>query len=211
MKYLGKLAAITAIALTSAAPLMAQSAFEGGYYGGSVDITGGGTSEGGWTGDGSGDHSGVGIAGFVGYNFGSGPWVYGGELNVGYSNATGSEECANPTWVCQTEIGTQASVRGRVGYTVDPNVLVYGFGGYAVAQANLTTIDAGLVEYPGKATVQGYVLGLGLETAIQEMPGNLRVELAHNQFGATDFVNDTTYTGVELSNFVISVGMVFGF
>jgi outer membrane immunogenic protein len=94
-----------------------------------------------------------GFAGGVqaGYNWQTGPWVFGVEGDI---QATGAEETFAPWKFSNPWFGT---LRGRVGYALG-NVMFYGTGGLAFGELRATTF--GLSESHSNA---GWTAGVGAE------------------------------------------------
>ena len=129
-----------------------------GFY---VGINGGGgwgTSS--WDSTGDFDVSGGMVGGTVGYNWQTAQWVFGVEVDVDWTNIKGSTTtlCAAG---CQTKNSWLATVRGRVGYSID-RFLPYVTGGLAVGDVRASTPG-----FPGdEATRAGWTAGGGFEFVI---------------------------------------------
>jgi outer membrane immunogenic protein len=118
---------------------------------------------------------------FLGYNFQSGPWVYGVEADWMFLGTKISK--ADPTLgTVKTTQGNLASLRGRGGYAFD-NLLVYGTLGVAFLDREIKATAGG-----SNSDVQtGIVLGVGAEYMFsQEWTG--RVEALAYGFGEDDVV-----------------------
>jgi outer membrane immunogenic protein len=87
----------------------------------------------------------------AGYNWQSGPWVFGVEGDI---QATGAEDTFAPWKFANPWFGT---VRGRVGYALN-NVLLYATGGLAFGELTATTF--GMSE---SQTNAGWTAGVGAE------------------------------------------------
>jgi outer membrane immunogenic protein len=120
----------------------------------------------------------------AGYNFQSGPWVFGVEGDIeatGASDTFASWKFSNP-W-----FGT---VRGRAGYTFD-NILVYGTGGLAFGELRGEKFNLpGLSE---SHTTAGWTLGVGAEFKFAQSWSAkveyLYVDLADSNFTITGVPN----------------------
>src|SRR5262245_51172340 len=93
------------------------------------------------------------IGGQIGHNWQNGKVVYGIEADFQLS---GMEE---EFFGVSVSIDWFATVRGRVGYLVDPNILVYGTAGFAVVRASADVPGFGSVDDTGT----DLVIGLGIE------------------------------------------------
>jgi len=96
----------------------------------------------------------------AGYNWQTGPWVFGLEGDVDWSNIKGTTTVACAAG-CQTANWWLSTVRGRVGYAID-RFMPYVTGGLALGDIRAST--------PGFAgnntTNAGWTVGAGVEVAI---------------------------------------------
>jgi outer membrane immunogenic protein len=117
----------------------------------------------------------------AGYNWQSGPWVFGVEGDI---QATGADDTFAPWKFSNPWFGT---VRGRVGYTFN-NVLLYGTGGLAFGELRGETF--GLSE---THTDAGWTAGVGAEFGFapnwSAKIEYLYVDLADSRFTITGFSN----------------------
>jgi outer membrane immunogenic protein len=108
------------------------------------------------------------FGGTLGYNWQSGPWVFGLEGDYSASDIRGQSNVCGPNTVtphpCGTKLDSFGTFRGRLGYAVGPsgNVLLYGTGGLAVGDVHAW--DA-LTPASGSSFRAGYAVGAGIETA----------------------------------------------
>jgi outer membrane immunogenic protein len=119
------------------------------------------------------------FGGYAGYNWQFGAWVAGVEADIsGADIKTTSIDFNQKT----DELG---SVRGRLGYTVTPNLLAYGTAGFGWGHSTLDASPAGVAGNPD-ATQTGWVAGAGLE---YKFYGNwiARAEYLHYDFGSQTF------------------------
>lgn len=158
------------------------------------------------------DVSGGLIGGTVGYNWQTGPWVFGLEGDADWANINGSTTAGTCFGLqCKTESNFLATARGRVGYAFD-RFLPYFTGGLAVGNIKST--------YPGFTTVDdtnaGWTVGGGIEFAFA---GNwtAKVEYLHVDLGDVSctagtacFVAGTGNT-VNLTEEVLRGGVNFRF
>jgi outer membrane immunogenic protein len=106
------------------------------------------------------DLSGGLVGGTAGYNWQTGPWVFGLEGDLDWTNINGKTSVACPLG-CTTGNNWLATVRGRVGYAFD-RIMPYFTGGLAVGDIKATTpLFAGKSE-----TNAGWTVGGGLEVAL---------------------------------------------
>jgi outer membrane immunogenic protein len=141
------------------APPYAPAFTWSGFY---IGINGGG--EFGWShwdGVGGFDTSGGLVGGTVGYNYQSGPAVFGIEGDIDWSSLTGTTTNPGCPAGCTTSNSWLSTVRGRVGYAAG-RFMPYITGGGAFGNINAST--PGLAG--GSATNAGWTIGAGLEFAI---------------------------------------------
>ncbi|RWA58526.1 outer membrane protein [Mesorhizobium sp.] len=120
--------------------------------------------------------------GFVGGVFGGYQWqqenfVYGAEADLGYNGVKGSSAGV------EAKGGLDGSLRARLGYSVTPEILLYGTGGLA---AKNQKIDDG-VSSDSKAML-GWTAGVGTDIKITDNVFG-RVEYRYTDYGDKDFDN----------------------
>jgi outer membrane immunogenic protein len=110
---------------------------------------------------GFGDGDGALGGGQIGYNWQNGRVVYGVEADFALSSI---EERACVLGSCiSASLDWLATVRGRVGYLIDPSILVYGTAGFAIGHVS---IDPDIFGLDGTETE--FVIGLGVEGKIND-------------------------------------------
>jgi outer membrane immunogenic protein len=157
--------AATAADIPRAAPVKAPAYYAPAYNwtGFYLGINGGygwGRSE--WDGFGaSTDPSGFLAGGTIGYNWQTGPLVFGLEGDIAWSDMRGTFSNAACPFGCETRNGWLATARGRFGYAID-RVMPYVTGGLAAGD-----IRANPAGFPGASdTNVGWTVGAGLEAAV---------------------------------------------
>ena len=117
-----------------------------------------------------GDADGVVGGGQLGYNWQAGQIVYGIEGDASLSDISVEERvcvqnlgCAN----AEASIDWMATIRGRVGYLIDPRLLVYGTAGFGIVSASAEASVPG-IKFTADDTESDFVYGLGLEGKISE-------------------------------------------
>jgi outer membrane immunogenic protein len=129
--------------------------------------------------------SGVIGGGLVGYNWQMGSFVYGLEGDFGVSNLIGHgvRVAAVPLAPNQYEVDVSGNIRGRVGFTVLPDTLLYAAGGLALAnfdfRENGTPLGA-------SNTLTGWTLGAGIDHAFTKNVIG-RLEYLYSDYGHNDF------------------------
>jgi outer membrane immunogenic protein len=158
------------------------------------------------------DLSAVRLGAYAGYNRQVGPWVFGPELDFGWSDAARTKALlpgcgfgcggfvptpgANDT--ASVALNWDADVTGRAGYLVTPDLLVYGKGGLALQETKTTgacispTDNSQYCFSPGtqvpiahSQTLLGFTVGAGLETRLSPN-WLLRGEYRFSYFPAVD-------------------------
>jgi outer membrane immunogenic protein len=165
-----------------------------GYYLGAY-----GSYDWGRFGGGNGSADGFGGGAYTGYNFQSGPVVYGIEADVGLSN-----QKANTSDGLRNEAGWNGSVRGRVGYDLNP-FLIYGTAGVALQNNELKNATSS-----DDKTAVGYTVGAGAEAFVTDNI-TARVEYRYTDFGSDRYTLDTgsVSKGFDDHSVKVGIGMKF--
>lgn len=143
----------------------------------------------GWSGDASG---GVG-GGQIGYNWQSNRLVYGVEADISAADIGTSETLAVPGAVldASASIDWIATVRGRLGVLVQPNLLVYGTAGLAVvnaeAHASVAVFGVGQISARQSDTESGLVFGVGVESKLTD---KISARVEYLEFSPPDRIGD---------------------
>jgi outer membrane immunogenic protein len=116
------------------------------------------------------------VGGTLGYNWESGPFVYGLEGDIDWSDMGGSASCGGTT--CTVKNDWLGTVRGRLGYSFG-RFMPYVTGGLAVG--NIKTDIAGVGS--GNDTKAGWTAGGGAEFHITG-PWTAKVEYLHVDLGS---------------------------
>jgi outer membrane immunogenic protein len=123
--------------------------------------------------------------GTFGYNFQTGPWVFGVESDLGYLGIGKSvpDPQAGITEVDAINSTFYADVTGRLGYAVD-RFLIYGKGGWAVFDGTgQTTTTLSGVDITNTGTFNGWTAGGGVEYKITPA-WSVKAEYLHFDFGS---------------------------
>ena len=170
------------------APLPPQDVFEGWYLGGTIggatvtfDSAPGGTSE----------ADGILGGAIGGYSWQSGPFVIGIEGDLMAADISGGRNFNAGSNRMHTSIDTMADLRLRAGYTITPQVLLFGTFGGAWAGADLPVTGPGGA--PRSADFFGWSVGGGAEVALNPNWS------ARFDYQFTDFSSETvTYPGGKI-------------
>ncbi len=126
------------------------------------------------------DTSGAVVGGTLGYNYQTGPWVFGLEGDVDYSTIKGSTSTGTNICVgiaCETRNDWLGTARGRIGYAFN-RVLPYVTGGAAFGNVKMTPTGFG----SETDTQLGWTAGGGVEVGIAG-PWSAKVEYLHVDLG----------------------------
>lgn len=151
--------------------------WSGAYLGGTVNYDWGRFSGG----DRDADGFGGGLYG--GYNWQSGQIVYGAEADVSYGDEKGSAGNFNGDSLTG-EQGVNGSIRGRVGYDLNP-FLVYGTAGVAATDTKVSNGSS-----DDDATAFGYTVGGGVEALVTDNI-TARLEYRYSDYQDKDYSLDT--------------------
>jgi len=135
---------------------------------------------------------------FAGYNFQQDNFVYGAEADIGYSGVEGSNAGL------KSKSGVEGSLRARLGYSVSPDILLYGTGGLAIKHAKMEdTVN----DISDSATMTGWTAGVGTDIKLTDNVFG-RVEYRYTDFGSKSF-GDIGKTKVSDNRVTFGVGMKF--
>jgi outer membrane immunogenic protein len=137
------------------------------------------------------------VGGQIGYNWQTGPWVFGIEADYDYANISGTAHgCPVIGLDCSSRLRSFATVRGKVGYAVR-NINFYATGGYAGGsqRINVDGVLGGIVAAPvlvsasSREWLNGWTAGAGIEWA--PWGGNLitKIEALYFDLHSEDFAS----------------------
>lgn len=132
---------------------------------------------------------------YGGYNMQNGSIVYGGEADISYNGEDGSAGAG----LTGTQ-GVNGSVRGRVGYDLNP-FLVYGTAGVAVANHELKSGGDN-----DEKLAAGYTVGAGVETFVTDNI-TARVEYRYSDYQKRDFNIGGSTISKGFDDHSVKVGM----
>ena len=147
------------------------------------------------------------VGGTLGYNWQTGPVVFGLEGDVDWSNIKGtstSAVCVGGT--CETRNNWLATTRGRIGYAFG-RVMPYVTGGAAFGNVKMSTALGSESE-----TRVGWTLGGGVEAAIVG-PWSAKVEYLYTDLGKANCTAATcgTSTDVDFTTSLVRGGINYHF
>jgi outer membrane immunogenic protein len=147
--------------------------------------------------------NGVKLGGYLGCNWQiGGPWVMGAEGDGEWANLRGTTTFPNtgpPSDFYDTHIDDQSSIRGRIGYLLEPRLILYATGGVAFASINEHDVLAASGAFTdNSATRTGWTLGAGLDYALTDRWVG-RFEYRYANFGTFSY-NTTVFGPVSESH-----------
>jgi outer membrane immunogenic protein len=116
------------------------------------------------------DTKGFGGSAFGGWNWQNGALVYGLEADIGAYNSRGD----NGTFEARNTV--DGSLRGRLGYAITDNVLVYGTAGGAAARQRISDATSSDTD-----VVLGYTAGVGVDARLTDQVFG-RLEYRHTRY-----------------------------
>jgi outer membrane immunogenic protein len=146
--------------------------------------------------------SGVTGGGQIGYNYQMGHFVFGPEIDLGYTDAAHSNTivATNGVKLGQQSVsaGFTADVTGRLGYAVD-RALIYAKGGYAYYGGTDTYDDTVAKSTASVTGLSGWTVGAGVEYKINPAL-SLKGEYQHFDFGSNSLASSYNYAGCPGGN-----------
>ncbi|MBO0905317.1 outer membrane protein [Jiella sonneratiae] len=141
---------------------------------------------------------------YAGYNFDTGPVVYGIEADIGGSGVDGSEFSPSLGADVSGEQNVFGSLRGRVGVKVDP-FLVFATGGVAASRNELSLGGAS-----DSKTSVGYTVGAGVEAKITDDVSG-RLEYRYSKYGSETYDLGATSVSSGFDEHSIRAGIALKF
>jgi outer membrane immunogenic protein len=160
---------------------------QGGHAWGEVNFDDGGVTVSGP------QHEGWFGGGYAGVTLQLNPFVLGVEGDVNGANLDGAPHVIGGSSV-RTDVDALTSIRGRVGLAAD-RLLLFATSGWAWADVSGTLIAPDLSRFKVDTTVDGWILGGGLDYAFTDKFIG-RIEYRHYALGETDL--DTGSAGVAV-------------
>jgi outer membrane immunogenic protein len=136
---------------------------------------------------------------FAGYNWQLGRAVAGLEADIGFGGLSGSENDVS------ADLNSLGSLRGRLGYLLTPDFLVYGTAGFA--WANFDFEAAGDTQ---SDTLLGYQVGAGAELMFSD-PWSLKLEYVYTDLDAATLSHNGVSNTYEPDFHTIRAGLSFNF
>jgi outer membrane immunogenic protein len=142
--------------------------------------------------------------GTIGYNWQTGPVVFGLEADAAWADL--SATAGIPGLVTATaKVNDLGTVRGRIGYAFD-QVLLYGTGGYAWADTKLSATVLGLSASESHV-LNGWTAGAGVEVMFAPK-WSVKAEYLYRSFGSQNYFNVPSGT-LNMNSFQVGVNYHF--
>jgi len=121
--------------------------------------------------------------GHVGYNWRSQQWIYGVEADFQWTGEDGDISACSPAACAKAsfELDWFGTVRGRVGYLLEPRSLLYATGGLAYGHLS-SDFSGPAVSISDSTTRAGWVVGAGFERAF-DRSWTVRAEYLYMDLG----------------------------
>lgn len=148
----------------------------------------------------------------IGYDWQSGPWVFGALADIAFSNheASLSASLGGIGIEAESQLNYLGTVRGRVGYAFD-RVLFYGHGGFAYGETEQTIEIGGVEVYNDSTGRTGWTIGAGLEYALTDRI-SFGTEYSYVDLGDEEIYSDpTTFVDEDVSFHTIKAVINFRF
>jgi outer membrane immunogenic protein len=138
------------------------------------------------------------VGGTAGYNWQTGPFVFGVEGDMSWADmggATANGACGGATPHCGTRLSDLGTVRGRLGYSFG-QIMPYATGGLAVGDLHGSEGDIPANGGAGSGSTYraGWVAGAGVEDAFSPR-WSAKVEYLHVDLGSGPVFDDTFADG----------------
>jgi opacity protein-like surface antigen len=139
------------------------------------------------------DADGVVGGGQIGYNWQSQQFVFGIEADISGADIGVSETLVVPGSVfgSSASIDWLATIRGRAGILLQPNLLLYGTAGLSIvnleAHSSIDTIGLGTISVRESDTETGFAYGIGVEGKLTE---RTTARLEYLEFSQSDRIGD---------------------
>lgn len=218
----GKNSAVVALSLglivslspSPRAATSAASAYAGPYVGleiaGAVGASRKSFNNGSTTGDFA--VSGFGGGGDAGYNWTSGPLVFGMEGDLSGGDVGGHAGEPNPHYIYNTDNHFLATLRPRLGYVIGPSILPYVTGGLAVGDLETRSHRNGPGGVDHDVIEPGWDIGAGIETALPWPHWRAKAEYLHVRLADADTSSDIGQpTTTSFAENVLRLGINYAF
>lgn len=131
----------------------------------------------------------------IGCNYQMANWVVGVEADWGWSTGTGQAiETAFPAFSVRTREHWLGTVRGRLGYVIAPNWMIYGTGGAAFTSVSFANFSAATFT-DQRQTLSGWTAGFGAEYMIAPR-WSIKGEALYLDYGRKTFLSATNPVSV---------------
>ena len=153
------------------------------------------------------DLSGANAGVHVGYRWQRGNWVVGPELS--YEGGNIKDSFSTDGYDASSKVKNMYALRLKTGYTVSPDMLVYGIAGVGRAKIDYSVAGNG-ADIKDSYNKTGYILGLGVEKQINAK-WSVTGEYEYADFGSENLSDGTYDTNATPQYNNIKLGVNFKF
>ena len=153
------------------------------------------------------DLSGANAGVHVGYRWQRGNWVVGPELS--YEGGNIKDSFSTGGYDASSKVKNMYALRLKTGYTVSPDMLVYGIAGVGRAKIDYSVVGGG-ADIKDSYNKTGYILGLGVEKQINAK-WSVTGEYEYADFGSENLSDGTYDTNATPQYNNIKLGVNFKF
>lgn len=143
----------------------------------------------------------------VGYRWQRGNWVFGPELS--YEGGNIKDSFSTDGYDAESKVKNLYTLRLKTGYTVSPDMLVYGIAGVGRAKIDYSVAGNG-ADIEDSYNKTGYILGLGVEKQINDK-WSVTGEYEYADFKSENLSDGTFDTNATPQYSNIKVGVNFRF
>ena len=141
-----------------------------------------------------------------GYGVQNDRWVFGFEADVSSANVNGDITVLG---IDVTEdLNWAGNLRGRAGYLIEPDWLVYGAAGVAIADYEINTNS--LVSGNDSAGFTGWTIGAGTEKIFTDKV-NGRLEYLYSNYGSENMFENVSGVDMDTKGHTVRAGIIFKF
>lgn len=140
------------------------------------------------------DMNGFALGAFAGYNFRFGSIVAGPEIDASW--LIDADSRPTPGGAAGIDVNFTGHLRGRAGYLIAPDVLLFGAAGLAIADADVTRVPAAGIPTRTDSTIMlGLSVGAGVEYAATD-DIHLRLDYIYDHYFRQSIANTETLGGL---------------
>jgi outer membrane immunogenic protein len=133
----------------------------------------------------------------AGYDWQSGPWVFGAVADIAFTNykTSISGTSGGVPFSAQSQLNYLGTVRARIGRAFD-RTLLYAHGGFAYGETEQTVSAGGVQQFNSSQMRTGWTLGAGLEYALTDRV-SFGTEYSYVDLGSKNIVSNPGGVSVD--------------